>query len=252
MEPLPETREALAEFVSLEEPDVDELLLGLGRDAERLVPELVGLSLGLVSEGLTFTLVASGTGIAALDATQYLDGGPCVEVSEGRSDTLLARPDDPLDEERWELYSRMGAAAGVASSLSMPLYRRGRLIGGVNLYASSADAFSPHRDQLAQLLGASASEAVSNADLSFATRLEAAEAPDRLRQQLDIDTAVGLLAGLKGTGVDTAERRLIQAAARAGIDVAVVARVVVLVCTGPDGPGDQDWWAQSPMWPGSR
>src|SRR5688572_21890380 len=144
MEPLPETREALAEFVSLEEPDVDELLLGLGRDAERLVPELVGLSLGLVSEGLTFTLVASGQGIAAMDATQYLDGGPCVEVSEGRSDTLLARPDDPLDEERWELYSRMGAAAGVASSLSMPIYRRGRLIGGVNLYASTADAFSAH------------------------------------------------------------------------------------------------------------
>ncbi len=252
MEPLPETREALAEFVSLEEPDVDELLLGLGREVERLVPELIGLSLGLVSEGLTFTLVASGKGVAALDATQYLDGGPCVEVSEGRSDTLLARTDDPLDEERWELYSRTGAAAGVASSLSMPIYRRGRVIGGVNLYASTSDAFSAHRDQLADLLGARASEAVSNADLSFATRLEAAEAPDRLRQQLDVDTAVGLLAGLRGTGLETAERVLTQAAARAGIDVAVVARVVVLVCRGPDGPDDQDWWSQSPRWPGGR
>ncbi len=234
MEPLPETREALGEFVSLDDPDVDELLLGLGRDAERLIPELVGLSLGLVSEGLTFTLVASGPGVAALDAGQYLGGGPCVEVTEGRSEMLVARPDDPLDEERWGVYSRISAAAGVASSLSMPVYRSGRLIGGINLYASTADAFAGHQDQLAEALGARAGEAITNADLSFATRLDAAAAPGRLRDQADIDTAVGLLAAMRGTSLEAAGQRLTDAAARAGVDEAVVARVVVLVYTTPD------------------
>ena len=76
MEPLPETREALAELVSLEGPDVDELLVDLGRRAAVVVPDLVGLSLGLSREGVTFTLIASSAGTAAVDAAQYVDGGP--------------------------------------------------------------------------------------------------------------------------------------------------------------------------------
>ena len=47
MEPLAETREALAELVSFDDPDVDELLHDLGERARGIVPQLVGLSLGL-------------------------------------------------------------------------------------------------------------------------------------------------------------------------------------------------------------
>jgi GAF domain-containing protein len=229
MEPLPETREALAELVSFEDPDVDELLHDLGERARGIVPQLVGLSLGLASEGLTFTLLSSGTAAAALDAAQYLDGGPCVEVTEGRSDSMAVTLDDPLDEERWGLYARVGAAAGIASSLSLPVFREGRRVGGVNLYASTADAFSGHHDELALLMGTTAAEAVSNADLSFSTRLEAAAAPAKIRDRTAIDTAVGLLAALRHSDLDTAQRLLREAAARAGITEAVVARVVVVV-----------------------
>ena len=45
--PLPETREAMAEFVTLDEPEIDEVIEGLGRRAREIVPEVVGLSLGL-------------------------------------------------------------------------------------------------------------------------------------------------------------------------------------------------------------
>ena len=138
---MPETREALAEFVSLQGPDLDELLPDLGRRAQDIVPELVGLSLGLAHEGLTFTLVSSSGGAAVLDAAQYVDGGPCVEVTEGRMDMAEVDLADPLDEGRWQLFSRVGAAAGVASSLSLPAYHDGVLVGGVNLYASTPEAF---------------------------------------------------------------------------------------------------------------
>ena len=127
MEPMPETREALAEFVSLDDPDVDELLAELGRRAQAIVPDLVGLSLGLVHEGLTFTLLASNSGVATIDAAQYLDGGPCVDVSEGRMDSAQVDMADPLDEERWRLFSQLSAASGVASSLSLPVYRSDKL-----------------------------------------------------------------------------------------------------------------------------
>ena len=228
MEPLPETREALAEYVSLDSPDIDDLIRDLARRTGELVPDLVGLSLGLDREGLTFTLVASGDGVAVLDAVQYVDGGPCVEVTEGREQSLEVDMADPLDEERWQVYASVGAAAGVRSSLSLPVYRQGRLVGGLNLYASSATAFHGRHDELATLVGASTAEAVSNADLSFASRSRAEVTPVILRDRADVDTAVGLLAGLRGIGVDDAERRLHEAARRAGVEESAVARVLVL------------------------
>jgi hypothetical protein len=38
LEPLPETREALAELISLDGPEVDEVIFDLGRAAEQIVP----------------------------------------------------------------------------------------------------------------------------------------------------------------------------------------------------------------------
>ena len=126
-----------AEFVTLDDPDVDELLAELGRSAHAIVPDLVGLSLGLAHEGLTFTFLASSSGVASIDAAQYVDGGPCVEVTEGRMDSAEVDMADPLDEEQWRLFSLVSAASGVASSLSLPIYRDDTLVGGVNLYAST-------------------------------------------------------------------------------------------------------------------
>ena len=234
--PLPETREAMAEFVTLDEPEIDEVIEGLGRRAREIVPEVVGLSLGLVREGVTFTLVASNSGLAVLDATQYLDGGPCVEVTEARRDVVEFAMDDPLDEGRWLLFAQASAAVGVASSLSLPLLRDGRVIGGINLYASTGNAFTGRHDQLADALDASASGAVTNADLSFATRLQAARALAKLRNDQEIETATGLLAGRYDQDVDLAGARLRDAAARAGVDEALVARLMIMVHNESRGP----------------
>jgi GAF domain-containing protein len=228
VEPLPETREALAELVTLDGPEVDDLLSDLGRRAAGVVPDLVGLSLGLSREGVTFTLVSSSVGAAVVDAAQYLDGGPCVEVTEGRSPSLEVDTQDPLDEERWRIFAGLGAAGGVASSLSLPVYREGRLVGGLNLYAASHGSFSGRHDALADLVGADSAEAVSNADLSFSSRQRALAAPGILHDQQEIDTAVGLIAGIQGVDVQVAERRLHEAAVRSGIPEALVARALVL------------------------
>ena len=231
MEPLPETREAINEFISLDDVGPEELLDKLGEAVSRIVPEVVGLSVGLAQDQLTFTLVASADEIAILDATQYLGGGPCVEVAHGHSD-VLAFPDDPLDEERWRLFSEATAARGVASTLSLPLHDGGHLIGGVNMYASTAHAFAGRIEQLARIVGAAPITAVSNADLSFSTRLEAAATPQRMRDKAIIETAVGWVAGEQGIDVETASHQLAQAAAHAGIRVVEVARVLLFVYTG--------------------
>lgn len=230
LEPLPETLEALAEFVSLEEPHLDENLADLGQRAREIVPELVGLSLILVREDVTFTLVAPNSAFAAIDAAQYLDGGPCVAAVEKPTATIQTDVSDLLDEGRWSLFARTSAAAGVASTLSLSILDGAeRLVGGINMYASTAGAFTGRHVALADALGATAEGAISNADLAFTSRVRAIETPALLRARQEIETAVGILAAHFDQSVAQAQERLYDAAARAGISEALVARVLILV-----------------------
>jgi GAF domain-containing protein len=225
VEPIPETREVLDELISQGDTDVGVALLRMGRKAKEIVPDCVGLSLALLEDGLTFTLVATSEEIAALDAVQYLDGGPCVDGAH-EGETIDLNAIDVTDEAEWQMYSLASAAAGVASSLTLPVVRNDHVVGTVNLYAATRDAFAGHHRELADALGASAENAVANADLSFTTRLEATEAPERLADQDDIDIALGIIAGSQGIGIPTAQERLRQAAARAGITEGQAARAV--------------------------
>ena len=168
MEPVPETRVVLNQLVRHGETEIVAALADMTRLTAAIVPEIVGLSLGHVQHGLVFTLAASDVDTAVIDAAQYLGGGPCVEASTGAHTETWTLPEDPeelLDERRWAMYARASAAAGIASSLSLPLLSDGRAVGGVNLYASTPDAFDGHHEELAHALGTSASDAVSNADL---------------------------------------------------------------------------------------
>ena len=226
MEPTPETQETLRELTRFGDTDVATVLRRMSRDVLRVVPECVGLSLATIEDGLTFTMTSSEPGIAELDAFQYLDGGPCVAAAETGEVTSYETA-DPIDEHGWHLFAMATAAAGVASTLSLPISRDGRVTASVNLYASTSDAFDGHHDELAALCGAWAPGAVTNADLSFRTREEAAATPGRIRDQNVIDQAVGMLAASTGMDLDSAAERLRSAAERARISESQVARAVI-------------------------
>jgi GAF domain-containing protein len=226
VEPIPPTKAVLQELNDRGDLDLADTLLSMGRKAEDIVPHCVGLSLALLQDsGLTLTLAADRDAIAELDAVQYLDGGPCVDAGhEGR--VVDVNQDDILSEDRWRLYAQLTAAAGVASSLTLPIMESGRVVGTVNLYASTPDAFEGRHEALAQALGASAEHAIANADLSFRTRLAAARSPTRLADQDDINIAVGIIAASQGVDIAAAQQRLEAAAARAGISEGQAARAL--------------------------
>ena len=127
------------------------------------------------------------------------------------------------------MFARASAVHGVQSSLSMPLLDQGRVVGGVDLYASTRDAFRGHHDELARIVSAHAPDAVQDADLSFSTRERAAAAPGVLAAQADIDMAVGLIAASQGVDTETALERLRDAAARSRSTDGEVARTVIRV-----------------------
>jgi GAF domain-containing protein len=232
VEPTPETFEAIQELSKYGDTEVADELLEMGRRVRQVVTETVGLSLGLVEDGLTFTLVSSDETIAGLDAAQYVDGGPCVAAAHQHEPVAWTK-DDPLDETHWQLFAEASASAGIASTLSLPIMRHDRVVGGVNIYASTPDAFAGRLEQLAEVCGAWAPGAVTNADLSFSTRLAAAQAPEQLRGQDSVDQALGIISTAQRIDISAATERLREAAARAGISETQAARAIIgLLSTG--------------------
>jgi GAF domain-containing protein len=229
MEPIPESAAVLAGLEATGSEDLADNVREVSRLVRSVVPQCTGMSLSLLAESLTLTLVASDAQVAALDGVQYLEGGPCVEaINKGdeplRTDDLSGR----LDEEAWRVFATAGAAAGVLSTLSFPIRdEQGRVLGGVNLYAATAHAFAGHEATLIRMLGGWAVDAMTNADLTFATRTSAREAPGRLADQDVVAQAVGMLSVLDGVSADRAHDRLLTAAAKAGVSAQELARTII-------------------------
>ena len=228
MDPVPETVDVLHRLRQTErDPRVMDGLAQLTNQVQRLVPSCTGVSIGMSDSGLTLTWVASSSAVATMDAIQYLaeaatDDDTSVDVV--RSSTV----DDPTDEEQWRLISLAHGTVGeIQSSLTIPLVEHETVIGAVNFYATSPDAFEGRRDQLAELCGAWAPGAILNADLTFSSRLRAAAAPAILDDQERVDQATGIVCEVLGVTPEEARTRIRSAAARAGVTESHLARTVI-------------------------
>lgn len=100
MEPIPETAEAPQELSSFGEDSTARTLLRISRSVEEIVTDLSGISLSLVADNLTLTMVATTPPVVEHDAMQYLDGasgppgrgggGPAPRHRAGGSDRGLS------------------------------------------------------------------------------------------------------------------------------------------------------------------
>jgi len=226
MKPIPETVEAVNELDPAERNDgLLEDLTRLANRTQEIVPDLVGVSVAPIADGLTFTLVATSGEIALLDAIQYAAGGPCVDGAH--ADEVMEFEADVLNEERWRLFAQATAARAVRSTLTLPVRSDEQVVATVNLYAASARAFVGQHQALAGIFGAWAAGAVANADLSFATRREAERAPQRIKEQDLMDLATGIVAVDLGIDLPSARERLQDAANRAGVTAVQLARDIV-------------------------
>jgi GAF domain-containing protein len=223
--PTRKSQEAFDWLASYGNVEVEESIVRMGQRVREIVPECVGVSLSLAEGELTFTLMVDRPGTALLDAMQYLDGGPCLAAMS--NEKVWATDDIPTDEKEWQLFARAEALTGVASTLSLPVMRGGRVTGGVNLYASTPDAFDGLHDEVAEACGAWAEGAVTNADLSFSSRVRAAATPGRLRERGVIDVASGFVAEHQDIDTTSAKEKIEDAAARAGVTVIDFARFIM-------------------------
>ena len=227
VEPLPETvtvLEMLRQGQPGERADLGRDLQDMADRVVAAVPDCMGLSITYREHDLTFTYLRTGDKVSVLDAVQYLSSGPC-EVSSRTGEEFVIG--DLLDEDRWQLFAQASASLGVRSSLSFPLRAGDRVIGSVNFYGMTPDAFPSEEQPLARMFGAWVEDAVRNADLSMSTVHKARQAPGVLHDRDIVDQATGVFAAQHQITMDAALDRLTDAAARGGTTVVEVARAVV-------------------------
>jgi GAF domain-containing protein len=225
LSPVPETREAFDWLGSFVDSDLEASLMRMSRRVREIAPECVAMSLSVVDGDLTFTVQGDRPGASLLDAVQYLDGGPCLEAVQQRAMQVTA--DLPLDEGQWQMFARAEALAGISSTLSLPILGDQHVVGGINLYGATSDAFRDRHQELADACGAWASGAVTNADLGFESRIRAAATPGRLLDSNDVSLAAGVVAQVCGLTLEEAGLRIHRAAVQAGVSEPELSRFLL-------------------------
>jgi serine phosphatase RsbU (regulator of sigma subunit) len=140
------------------EPEARRALADLVRLASRAVDGCDTASITLLDDAGARTVAATDDRAREVDEAQYRRAdGPCLEAIRA---VAPVRVDDFRAEARWPLIADEAVAAGVGSSLSVPLTGDGRTLGGLNMYARAAGAFDAEGLATAQVLARHAARAL--------------------------------------------------------------------------------------------
>jgi GAF domain-containing protein len=201
-----------------------------------------GASCGIVLRvgGLPSAIACSDELAARVEKIQQviLDG-PCLSAMRtGRA----ARVEDTAQRGQWAEFGARAAAAGVGSSLSVPLTVGDRPVGALNLYATGAGAFGETRLRWARGIAG----AVSGVLALAASRAEQARQVADLRAALGaravIDQAIGIVMAQQRCTSEEAFDILRRASQRRNVKLRDVATDIVMGVSGqpPRRPSFRD------------
>jgi transcriptional regulator with GAF, ATPase, and Fis domain len=209
---------------------VIDLLGDVAEFAAQAIPGVDGAGVALVeSHDRTpriQTWSATATFVHDIDTVQYeeLHEGPCITCMELRRACVSGSLGS---DKRWPHFGGRVARMGVHSALSLPLMVGDEVIGAINAYARSRDAFGEHAVQLGSQFAEPAAVSVYNAQLLA----RAQERTKALQRALDsravIDQAIGIIRSRSGVSAEVAFDRLIRHSQTENIKLYVVAERMV-------------------------
>lgn len=122
--------------------------------------EFAGISV-LHGQGDVSTPAATHAVVEEADRLQYsLGEGPCLEAIHDRDVYFV---DDTTMETRWPRFMASVADLGMRSMMSVQLFTRREVLGGMNLYSTEVKAFDPASARFGELLAAHAAVALASA-----------------------------------------------------------------------------------------
>ena len=130
-------------------------------------------------------------------------------------------------DSRWPHFGGRVARMRMHSALALPLIVGDQVIGSINAYAKSRDAFGDHAVRLGSQFARPAAVSVYNAHLLA----DAHERTLRLQRALDsrsvIDQAIGIIRSRSGASADEAFERLTHISQTENVKLNVVAKRLV-------------------------
>jgi GAF domain-containing protein len=192
---------------------VMDLLRDVADFAAQAIPGADGVGVALIDprRGISSvqTWAATAQLVHEIDTIQYneLHEGPCITCMQSQRPTVSGSLGS---DSRWPHFGGRVARMRMHSALALPLVVGDQVIGSINAYAGSRDAFAEHAVQLGSQFARSAAVSVYNAQLLA----DAHERTLRLQRALNtrsvIDQAIGILRSRSGSTADEAFERLTQ------------------------------------------
>jgi GAF domain-containing protein len=177
------------------------------------------------------TLGTSDSLAAALDEVQYSQGeGPCLHAL--RTGETVEMTDVAVDR-RWPRFAALAAEQGAGSALSLPLGTAPTgVVGALNLYARTPDAFTDVDQERASRYAAQAAAAVA-IGVRLAQRAELSEdLRAGLSSRATIDQAIGIVMAQRGCDADSAFAVLRERSQNSNTKLREVAAQVIAQVTG--------------------
>lgn len=172
------------------------------------------------------TAVATSEAALRVDSFQYdsEEGGPCLEAYRQQQ---VFRIESTADDQRWPGFCQSAAAAGIKSTLSLPLVVGGDGIGALNIYCRRASGFSPADEVMGASFASYASVALVNARVYWRTQRLATQLEEALSTRGVIEQAKGIIITRQGCSADQAFQLLVEISQRSHIKLHDVARDLV-------------------------
>jgi GAF domain-containing protein len=175
--------------------------------AKRAIPGAAEVSVTM-QDGHPTTVAASGALAVRVDEHQYEVGaGPCLHAIRTASTVMV---DDQKSDARWPEYAVRAVAAGVGSSLSVPLAVDATVVGAFNAYATEPNAFDGDARTVAEDLAAFAGIVLNNAGLYFTAASRAEQMVEAMASRAEIEQAKGILMAGRRCGADEAFEILVR------------------------------------------
>lgn len=222
-QPTPALLESFAELAASmrASEDYESTLRWVTETAVATVAGCEAASLSLVGHGPPVTRASTSPLATAGDQAQYDEGeGPCLDAA--MHERWLYTPDVATDRRWPRSCARMHRELGVASMFSSRLSLNAaplQTLGGINLYATTPDAFSDDDRMLAVLLSSMAAVLVD------ASRQQS-QLREAVRSRQVIGEAIGILRQQSDLSSDEAFAVLTRASQRMNLKLREVARRV--------------------------
>lgn len=192
---------------------------------KQTIPGCDSAGIMLLVEGKATSVAVTDRVAVEIDLVQYETGeGPCLAAMEAGG---IIRIDFVERDERFSRIAPGAVALDLNSFLSMPLLAQGSVVGALNLYSRTPDAFDDRSAELAKPLAEYAAQAIATSPL-YAYSLDMVEGlVETLEAQSAINQAAGVLVATEQLNGEGAMDRLRELAMASGESMHTVAGWVI-------------------------